>query len=123
MRFRTAIVIGLLPVLGMASFATSALHGSTKGADEQSNKTQQLPIAVKQLQPENNNNVELLCGTASVTPPNILNGFECILRNTAHKSITAANIIYSTVLEEAGRETKDSRNQILLTDFHPDFFS
>jgi hypothetical protein len=66
--------------------------------------------------------VELLCGTASVTPPNILNGFECTLKNNTQKSVTAANIIYTTVLEEAGRETKDSRNQILLTNFHPDFY-
>lgn len=122
MRFRTGVVVGLLLLLDVAAFATRASHRFTKGADEQSNQALQLPITVKQLQPENNNNVELLCGTASVTPPNILNGFECIFRNNTHKSITAANIIYSTVLEEAGRETKDARNQILLTNFHPDFY-
>ena len=82
----------------------------------------QLPITIKQLQPENDVNVELLCGTASVTPPNILNGFQCFLKNNTRKSITAANIIYSTVLEEAGKETRDSRNHILMTNFHPDFY-
>lgn len=122
MRFRTAIVIGLLLLLGVAAFGTSALQRATNGADEDSNQSLQLPISVKQLQPENNNNVELLCGTASVTPPNILNGFECTLKNNTHKSITAGNIIYSTVLEEGGRETRDSRNQILMTNFHPDFY-
>jgi hypothetical protein len=89
------------------------------------NQTQaglQLPITTKQLQPENDVNVELLCGTASVTPPNILNGFQCTLKNNTPKSITAANIIYSTVLEEAGQQTRDSRNQILITNFHADFY-
>jgi hypothetical protein len=123
MRFRTAIVMGLLLLLGVAALATSpALQRPTNGADEQSNQSLQLPITVKQLQPGINNSVELVCGTASVTPPNILNGFECTLKNNTQKSITAANIIYSTVLEENGRETKDSRNQILLTYFHPDFY-
>jgi hypothetical protein len=122
MRFRTAIVIGLLLLWGVAAFATSALQRPTNGADKQSNQNLQLPITIKQLQPQNGSSVELVCGTASVTPPNVLNGFECVLRNNTHKSITAANIIYSTVLEEGGRETKDSRNQILLTYFHPDFY-
>lgn len=122
MRFRTTIVIGLLLLLGVAAFATSALQRPTNGADQDSNQRLQLPITVKQLQPGINNSVELVCGTASVTPPNILNGFECTLKNNTQKSITAANIIYSTVLEEAGKETRDSRNQILMTNFHPDFY-
>ena len=122
MRFRTTIVIGLLLLLGVAAFATDALQRATNGANQDSNQRLQLPITVKQLQPGNSNSVELLCGTASVTPPNILNGFECTLKNNSQKSITAANIIYSTVLEEAGKETKDSRNQILLTYFHADFY-
>lgn len=122
MRFRTAIVVGLLLLLGVAAFATSALQRPASGANQTSNQSVELPVSVKQLQPENNRNVELVCGTASVTPPNILNGFECVLKNNTQKSITAANIIYTTVLEEAGRETKDSRNQILLTNFHPDFY-
>ena len=123
MRFRTTIVIGLLLLLGVAAFATSALQRSTSGANEDRNQSGlQLPITVKQLQPENGNSVDLQCGSANVTPPNILNGFECTLKNNTQKSITAANIIYSTVLQEGGRETKDSRNQILLTYFHPDFY-
>lgn len=120
MRFRTTIVVGLLLLLGVAAFATTALQSRTNEDPNQRNL--QLPITVKQLEPESNNIVELQCGTASVTPPNILNEFECTLKNNTHKSITAANIIYSTVLEERGRETKDSRNQILLTYFHPDFY-
>src|ERR1044072_3745996 len=122
MRFRTAIVFGLLLLLGMAVFATNALQRPTNGADQDSNQSLQLPITIKQLQPENGHGVELQRGTASVTPPSILNGFECTLKNNTHKSITAANIVYSTVLEENGAETKDSRNQILLTYFHPDFY-
>ena len=121
MRFRTAIAIGLLLLLCVAAFATSALQRPTSEADP-NNQSLQLPVSVKQLQPDNSHNVELLCGTANVTSPNILNGFECTLKNNTQKSITAANIIYATVIEEAGRETKDSRNQILLTNFHPDFY-
>ena len=120
MRFMATIVIGLLLLFGLAGVGSTALQRPTNEVRNQSSL--QLPITVKQLQSENGNRVELLCGTASVTPPNILNSFECILRNNTHKSITAANIIYSTVLEEGGRETKDSRNQILLTNFHPDFY-
>ena len=101
MRFRTGVVVGLLPLFGVAAFATSALQRRTNGSYENSNQSLQLPVTVKQLQPENNHNVELLCGTASVTPPNILNGFECTLKNNTQKGITAANIIYATVLEEA----------------------
>jgi hypothetical protein len=121
MRFTATIVIGLLLLLGLAGVGSTALQ---KPSDEDRNQSglQQLPITVKQLQPGINNTVELVCGTASVTPPNILNGFECTLKNNTQKSITAANIIYSTVLEENGRETKDSRNQVLLTYFHPDFY-
>ena len=119
MRFRTTIVIGLLLLLGVATVGSTALQ---RGTSDRNQVGVQLPITIKQLQPENNSNVELLCGTASVTPPNILNGFECTLKNNTQKSITAANIIYSTVLDENGLETKDSRNQILLTYFHPDFY-
>lgn len=121
MRFTTTIVIGLLLLFGVAAFASTALQSRTNEDRNQSGL--QLPITVKQLEPENNNNVELLCGTASVTPPNILNEFQCTLRNNTQKSITGANIIYSTVLEEAGRETKDSRNHILTTYIHPDFYA
>ena len=121
MRFTMTIVIGILLLFGVAGVGSTALHKPSNEAHNQVG-LQQLPITVKQLQPDNNNTVELLCGTASVTPPNILNGFECILRNNTQKSITAANIIYSTVLEEGSLETKDSRNQILLTNFHPDFY-
>jgi hypothetical protein len=121
MRFTATIVIGLLLLFGLAGVGSTALQ-RPNNEDRNQDGLQQLPITIKQLQPENGINVELQCGTASITPPNILNGFECILRNITHKSITAANIIYSTVLEEGGRETKDSRNQILLTYFHPDFY-
>jgi len=120
MRLRTTIVIGLILLMGVAAVATTALQ--TRTNEDRNQVGLQLPITVKQLQPENNDNVELLCGTASITPPNILNGFECTLKNNTHKSITAANIIYSTVLQEAGLETKDSRNQTLITNFHPDFY-
>ena len=120
MRLRTTIVIGLILLLCVAAVATTALQRPTN--EDRNQVGLQLPITIKQLQLENNVNVELLCGTASVTPPNILNGFQCTLKNNTHKSITAANIIYSTVLEEAGQETTDSRNQILITNFHSDFY-
>ena len=112
MRLRTTIVIGLILLMGVAAVATTALQ--TRTNEDRNQVGLQLPITVKQLQPENNDNVELLCGTASITPPNILNGFECTLKNNTHKSITAANIIYSTVLQEAGpgnqRLTKSNSN-------------
>lgn len=120
MRFTATIVSGLLLLFGIAGVGSTALQRRTNDDGNQSGL--QLPITVKQLQAENGNSVELQCGTASITPPNILNGFECTLKNNTQKSITAANIIYSTVLEENGLETKDSRNQILLTYFHPDFY-
>lgn len=121
MRFRTTIGIGLLLLLGVAAVGSTALQ---RPSNERRNQVgvQQLPITIKQLQPENNTNVELLCGTASITPPNILNEFHCVLKNNTNKRITAANIIYSTVLEEAGQETRDSRNHILTTYIHPDFY-
>ena len=64
MRFRTAIVIGLLLLLGVAAFATSALQRSASGADQNGNQSLQLPVSVKQLQPENNHNVDRRYGIA-----------------------------------------------------------
>lgn len=125
---RLSILISTVVLLSLIGVST--LRGNRSAMQQNAplksaNQTQaglQLPITIRQLQPENNGNVELLCGTATVTPPNVLNGFECTLKNNTHTSITAANIIYSTVLEEGGLETKDSRNQILITNFHPDFY-
>jgi len=119
MRLGATIVIGL--VLSVAAVATIALQ-RPNNEDRNQVGLQQLPITVKQLKPGINNSVELQCGTASITPPNILNGFECSLKNNTDKSITAANIIYSTVLEEGDLETRDSRNQVLISNFHPDFY-
>ena len=114
----------LLSLIGVSTLRGTRSATQQNAPLQSANQTQaglQLPITIKRLQPENNGNVDLLCGTASVTPPNILNGFQCTLKNNTHKSITAANIIYSTVLEEAGQETRDSRNHILATYIHPDF--
>lgn len=80
MRFRTAIVIGLLLLMGMAVFTTSALQSPTNGADQDSNRGLQLPVTVKQLQPENGSSVELVCGTASVTCGNTCAIKQCLQR-------------------------------------------
>ena len=118
-------IVVLVSLIGISTLGGNRSATPQNAPLQVANQTQaglQLPITIKQLQPENNTNVELLCGTASITPPNILNEFHCTLKNDTHKSITAANIIYSTVLEEAGQETRDSRNHILTTYIHPDFY-
>jgi hypothetical protein len=104
--------------------AIIAIYGPPSSSNNQQVKQAniQLPITIRQLQSENTIPVEVICGAASVTPPNILNEFQCILKNNSTKSITAATVIYTTVLEEGGKETRDSRTHTLTTYVHPDFY-
>ena len=118
----TVVLVSLIWISTLGGNRSATQQNAPLQSANQTQAGLQLRINIKQLQPENNFNVELLCGTASVTPPNVLNGFQCTLKNNTRKSITAANIIHSTVLEEGGQETRDSRNQILITNFHPDFY-
>lgn len=83
----------------------------------------QLPVTVKQLQAKGGVvPVELLCGPASVTTPNRLNHFSCDLKNNAGRNITGANVAYSIVTEQGGKEFKDTRFHTLVTSIDPDFY-
>src|SRR6267142_2481642 len=44
--------------------------------------------------------VYIYCGQARLTAPNRLEEFECALKNNTNLNITAANAIYSVVLEQ-----------------------
>lgn len=111
-------LVGLLcvTVITMSTFKVRSGAGLKQGTDIQ------LPVQVKQLPAEGAFvPVELLCGMASATTPNRLNGFSCDLKNHTGKNIVAANIVYSIVLEEGGQEVKDTRFHTIVTTIDPDF--
>jgi hypothetical protein len=117
MSLRTTLATGLLIIFGAAAIATTALSG--RNGQDLKRPDLQLPVNIK---PADNIAVQLSCERARVTPPNTLNQFHCTLKNNTDKSITAANVIYSTLLEEAGKETKESRVHTLTTYIHLDFY-
>jgi hypothetical protein len=83
----------------------------------------ELPVKTEQLQAEGGiAPVVLSCGTAGVTASNRLNGFSCTLVNNTGKVIVAANLSYSIVYEQDGKESRDTRFHTLVTSIHPDFY-
>lgn len=65
--------------------------------------------------------VDIRCGQARLTAPNRLEEFQCTLKNNTNLNITAANAIYSVVLEQNGVLTKDTVSSTVEAAIHPDF--
>src|SRR6266487_2498578 len=65
--------------------------------------------------------VEIRCGQARLTAPNRLEEFQCTLKNNTNAKITAANVIYSIVLEQNGSLTKDTVSSTVEALVHTDF--
>lgn len=82
-----------------------------------------IPVVItEQLQAENGViPVELRCGQARITAPNRLEEFQCSFKNNTSLNITAANAIYSVVIEQNGVVTKDTVSSTVQAAIHPDF--
>src|SRR5437016_13056732 len=65
--------------------------------------------------------VYLYCGQARLSAPNRLEEFQCTLKNHTDRNITAANAIYSIVIDQNGSSTRDTVNSTMQMLIHPDF--
>src|SRR5882724_5228590 len=65
--------------------------------------------------------VYLYCGQARLSAPNRVEEFQCSFKNNTNRNITAANVIYSIVLDHNGSSTKDTSNSTVEALVHPDF--
>lgn len=118
---RMLLGIGLV-MLFCATVMTTTKVSVFDGAGLNQGADRQLSVKVTQLQTEGGGApVELWCAAASVSAPNTLNNFPCVLNNHTDKDIVAVNVAYSTVFEYAGKEYKDTRYHTLLFSIHPDF--
>lgn len=121
MRLMIRAGVGLVVLLCVAAITAVGFRVLTGPAVKQETEIQ-LPVKVKQLPAEGTLiPVELMCGTASVTTPNRLNEFLCTLKNNTGKNIAGANVAYSVVLEQGGKESKETRFHTLVTSIDPDF--
>lgn len=123
MRLALKVGLGLVVVtLGILAITTASSVVRSDPALEQETEIE-LPVGVEQLRPEDGMvPVALSCGTASITTPNRLNGFSCTLINNTSKVVVAANLSYSIIYEQGGKEAKDTRSHTLVTSIHPDFY-
>ena len=108
----------VLAGLSLCLWAVSARSTkSTQQAD------QFIPVVITaQLDTENSViPVDLRCGQARLTAPNRLEEFQCTLKNNTNLNITAANAIYSIVLEQNGSLTRDTVSSTVEAAIHSDF--
>ena len=106
-------IFGKLLVLGFLCFCLWVFSGRAVVTQQ---VTQNLPIIVKQLEATDGViPVELKCAPASLTAPDTLETFSCVLKNNTRKSITAASVAYSMVIWSNGKESRDTTSQIIET--------
>ena len=114
-------LVGKLGVLVLLSISLWKFSGSAAIPQE---KDRVVPINVKQLRNDSGPiPVELVCGTVRSSAPNILDSFTCTLKNNTEKRISAANAIYSVVIEREGIEESESYDSTIDSIFHQDFAS
>lgn len=81
-----------------------------------------IEIAVRQLpETEGRIPVELRCGQAVLSAPNIIENFNCTLRNNSAQSMRAANVVYTIHYEQDGTPKSTSYDSTIDTRIHPDF--
>jgi len=107
----------VLAGLSLCLWAVSARPKSPQQVD------QFIPVVItEQLEAKNGViPVDIRCGQARLTAPNRLEEFQCALKNNTSLNITAANAIYSVVLEQNGVLTKDTTSRTVQAAIHPDF--
>jgi hypothetical protein len=106
-------IFGKLLVLGFLCVCLWAFSGRAIVIQQ---VTQNLPIIVKQLEATDGViPVELKCAPASLSAPDTLQNFSCVLKNNTGKSITAANVTYSILIWSNDKESRDTTSQIIDT--------
>src|SRR6266446_752892 len=99
------------------------LWGFSRRRVETQQNEQFIPIAITN-QPEPVNGtvpVEIRCGKAHLTSPSRLEPFSCTLKNNSTQSVTAANAVYSVILETSEGTVKETYNSTVDALVHPDF--
>jgi len=65
--------------------------------------------------------IEIKCGPAHFRAPNTLERFNCSLKNNSAQSVSAANVVYSVILDTSAGTTTQAYNCTLDALVHPDF--
>ena len=65
--------------------------------------------------------IEIKCGPAHLSAPNSLDRFNCSLKNNSAQSVTAANVVYSVILDTIAGTTTQAYNRTFDALVHPDF--
>jgi hypothetical protein len=95
---------------------------SRGAAPAQSSKTKTMEVVTRQLaEHEGRIPVELVCGYATLSAPNIVQGFTCKLRNSSNRGISAASVIYTIQFEEDGSSKATSYDSTIDTRLYSDF--
>lgn len=107
MRLRIIVSVAAVWVLG--AIIASSFWVKTSRTQESKVKDFQIPVTVKQLEPENGTiPVELKCGYAELSAQNSLQRLPCRIVNNTNKYITASSIIVSIIFESNGQSRSDS---------------
>jgi len=116
-RYRLLSKFTVLMLLSV--FLWSFSHGE---APAPSGQAQVIEVIARQL-PEREGliPVELRCGYATLSAPNILENFTCKLRNNSSRSLTAASVVYTIQYEEKGVSKASSYDSTIDTRLNPDF--
>lgn len=111
--YRLLVLVGL----SLCLWAVSARTKSQQQVD------QFIPVVItEQLEAKNGVvPVDIRCGQARLTAPNRLEEFQCSFKNNTNLNITAANAIYSIVLDQNGSVSRDTYSRTAETLVHPDF--
>lgn len=116
-------IVLLVLVCTTAITAATFRKQSHNAAQGQEAFQRRVPISIKRvLHGVDNYAVEILCGPAFLSTPSELEGFTCRLRNNGSENLLAANVTYSILLEEDGKEWTESRSHMLDAAVHPDFY-
>ena len=65
--------------------------------------------------------VYLRCGPAHLAAPNVLDDFKCALKNNTTTTITAANAIFTVILDQNGTESRDEVSSVVDARLNDDF--
>jgi hypothetical protein len=112
----------LLVKFSVLALLCLGLWGFSGGAGLSQGSNAFVPVTPRQLLVGNGPvPVELRCSPGQSSAAGVLDPFTCVLRNNTGKDITAANVIYSIVVDQNGVETKAAYASTIDTTPHPDF--
>jgi len=103
-----------LLVLAFLLSAFWVFSGSARKSQRTTEKYIPVVVAGSLIQPGGTRSIEVFCGLARIAVNNQVE-FNCKLQNNTSKSITAANVFYSIVMEQGGSEEKDQFSSIIAT--------